>query len=315
MSPPKNSPPVLVPIGVVARRTGIPVETLRTWERRYGVPSPERDESGRRAYSVETIEHVQLVAKAIQAGERASRALRLPSQALRALLDQESEQGRQEIVEQRAQRDADDVVAHWVELAHDLNGDQLEAAFRSAWAELGGVRFVVERAGPFVEALGDAWVNGTVGVHHEHFASERLRDFLVSTWRPMANSATGPMVVCTTLPGEHHGLGLHMVAAVAVIAGLKLTFLGSDSPLPSIARTVEQTNARAVLLSISGISRNITVREALHTLRQLVPDSTDIVVGGAGAPAMVDGVITLDSLYDLLTWARGIAQTRSTSER
>lgn len=306
MTPPKENQAVLVPIGVVARRTGIPVETLRTWERRYGVPSPERDASGRRAYSAETIEHVQLVARAIQSGERASRALRLPSQALRALLTQESEDARQQTLQKMAQTDANSAVAHWVHLAHELNGDQLEASFRSAWAELGGVRFVVERAGPFVEALGDAWASGAVGVHHEHFASERLRDFLVSTWRPMANSASGPMVVCTTLPGEHHGLGLHMAAAVAVIAGLRLTFLGSDSPLPSIARTVEQTSARAVLLSISGYSRDTDARDALHTLRQLIPDRVDIVVGGAGAPAQAHGVITLDSLSDLLTWARAI---------
>jgi methanogenic corrinoid protein MtbC1 len=199
------------------------------------------------------------------------------------------------------------VVAAWVQLARELNGDKLEAVFRSEWTQLGGVRFVVERAGPFVAALGEAWVDGTVDVHHEHFASERLRDFLVSTWRPLANSATGPMVVCTTLPGERHGLGLHMAAAVAVIAGLRLTFLGSDTPLQSIANTVKQTNARAVLLSVSGYSDETHVRNSLSALRELVPDNAQIVTGGSGAPASVEGVVTLGSLVELLTWARALS--------
>ena len=33
-------------IGAVSKATGVPVETLRTWERRYGVPSPGRSAMG-----------------------------------------------------------------------------------------------------------------------------------------------------------------------------------------------------------------------------------------------------------------------------
>ena len=32
-------------IGEVAALTGVPAETLRTWERRYGFPAPERSEA------------------------------------------------------------------------------------------------------------------------------------------------------------------------------------------------------------------------------------------------------------------------------
>ena len=32
----------MLSIGAVAKATGIRVETLRTWERRYGFPRPER---------------------------------------------------------------------------------------------------------------------------------------------------------------------------------------------------------------------------------------------------------------------------------
>ena len=38
-------------IGVVARMTGIPVATLRVWERRYQFPTAERTEGGHRLYS------------------------------------------------------------------------------------------------------------------------------------------------------------------------------------------------------------------------------------------------------------------------
>ncbi|MCA9937221.1 MAG: MerR family DNA-binding transcriptional regulator, partial [Anaerolineales bacterium] len=36
---------------VVVQETGLKPDTLRAWERRYGVPSPERTAGGHRLYS------------------------------------------------------------------------------------------------------------------------------------------------------------------------------------------------------------------------------------------------------------------------
>ena len=48
-------------IGALARATGVPAETLRTWERRYGFPEPERTSTGHRRYTLETLERVRMV--------------------------------------------------------------------------------------------------------------------------------------------------------------------------------------------------------------------------------------------------------------
>jgi DNA-binding transcriptional MerR regulator len=47
----RNLYPAVLPIAEVARRTGVTVETLRIWERRYGFPAPERRPSGHRRYT------------------------------------------------------------------------------------------------------------------------------------------------------------------------------------------------------------------------------------------------------------------------
>ncbi|MCS6801980.1 MAG: MerR family transcriptional regulator [Chloroflexota bacterium] len=46
----ESSTPLLT-IGAVVKRTGVPADTIRAWERRYGVPRPQRTASGRRLYS------------------------------------------------------------------------------------------------------------------------------------------------------------------------------------------------------------------------------------------------------------------------
>ena len=51
-------------IGALSRATGIPVETLRTWESRYGYPVPERRPSGHRVYPLESVPRLRRIAEA-----------------------------------------------------------------------------------------------------------------------------------------------------------------------------------------------------------------------------------------------------------
>ena len=43
---------------VVVRETGLKPDTLRAWERRYGMPQPERTEGGHRLYSQQDIDTI-----------------------------------------------------------------------------------------------------------------------------------------------------------------------------------------------------------------------------------------------------------------
>ena len=56
------------PIGVVAERTGLSLDVLRVWERRYGVVAPERDTAGRRVYTDSDVERLRLLSRATAAG-------------------------------------------------------------------------------------------------------------------------------------------------------------------------------------------------------------------------------------------------------
>src|SRR5438132_1437067 len=60
-----------IAIGALARATGIPVETLRTWEGRYGFPVPRRKPSGHRTYDLASVARLRRIAEALAAGLRA----------------------------------------------------------------------------------------------------------------------------------------------------------------------------------------------------------------------------------------------------
>ena len=76
---------VRYPIGVAARLTGIQVETLRVWERRYGVIGPQVSASGRRLYAAEDLERLRLIKQLVDSGHPISSVASVPSEKLREL--------------------------------------------------------------------------------------------------------------------------------------------------------------------------------------------------------------------------------------
>ncbi len=73
-------------IGALSRATRIPAETLRTWERRYGFPVPERKPSGHRLYAAASVDHLRRIARLLALGHRAGDVVGLPVKQLDALL-------------------------------------------------------------------------------------------------------------------------------------------------------------------------------------------------------------------------------------
>lgn len=63
---------VLLPIGELARRTGVNPVTLRAWERRYGLLKPQRTPKGHRLYPVEQVERVESILAWLQRGASVS---------------------------------------------------------------------------------------------------------------------------------------------------------------------------------------------------------------------------------------------------
>ena len=55
-------------IGELSRRVGLPADTLRAWERRYGLLSPERSAGGYRLYSEADEARLRRMAELLETG-------------------------------------------------------------------------------------------------------------------------------------------------------------------------------------------------------------------------------------------------------
>ena len=72
----------LFSIGAVARMLDVSAATIRTWETRYGLVTPQRSGGGQRLYSRDQVEQLRFVKNHVDAGRRPGEAHRLLSERI-----------------------------------------------------------------------------------------------------------------------------------------------------------------------------------------------------------------------------------------
>ena len=287
----------LWPMGAVTRRTGIGEHTLRAWERRFGFPTPVRLASGHRRFSGDQVQHLLLIARALESGYRAGDIVPLPLSELEQLLqssgvlDQTSSTG-----------SAKDVVLLALDACKRFDGESLAALLHSEASVLGLPKFLRERVSPLLDEIGNAWGRGEIEIRHEHFFSEVLEDELRRLRAPLETAAKGRPVVIASLPNEFHGLGLQIAALAIVTAGRSVRLLGPHLPVEEIVKAAKALDASAVGLSVSIFAEPEETAREISAVRESLPRGVALWIGGAGSTTLKDlptGVEITASLDDL----------------
>lgn len=287
-------------IGALAAATGIPVETLRTWEARYGFPIPDRKPSGHRVYAAGLVPRLSRIAEALARGHRAGHTVPASESQLTQLL---SVTPRRTSAAPSGHDPGTASVPALLEAVKTFDADRLTRMLLSESARRGVVDFVETCVAPLLDAVGDGWMRGQMTIAHEHFVSERVGDLLRTLRLPFEDRARGPLVVCTTLPGEAHGLGLLMAALVVADAGCRVLFLGTEVPVAQVASLTEDIGAAAVAVSVSEHQATPSMRSQLSRFRRALPQNIALVVGGAGAPRSLKDTVVLRECSQLQAWA------------
>ena len=295
-------------IGALSAAIGIPVATLRTWERRYGFPVADRKPSGHRLYPLSTVPRLRLINQALARGHRAAEVVPASEAVLEALLDAVPTGPVREAGEVQPILAAQPTGLFDAVLAFDA--ESLKRTFHIEWARRGPLGFLEQVVAPLLGAIGDAWQRGELDVRHEHFASALLGDFLRAVRMPLDQRATGPLVTLATLPGERHGLGLQLSALVFAQAGWRALMLGIETPPEQIVALTREAQVAAVALSFVLPDSDVA---AVRWVRRQIALEVSLLIGGAAVrPEWTGpGIQVLPDLRALDAWVR----TRPTAPR
>ena len=264
------------PIRAVARMTGLSVDTLRAWERRYEAVVPRRGERGR-AYSDGDVARLQHLAALVERGHAIGSVAGLSTGDLRRLIDGSAASAgvRQEVP-------SADLTGLFRALdRYDLPG--IESALARHAAVLPTRELVFAAVLPLLRQLGDRWQAGTLRPAQEHLVSAIVRSVLGGLLRSLARSGGSPPVVFATPAGERHELCLLCAAVLAAAAGHGVLYLGPDLPAGDIGHAARTGGASGVVLGAT-TPGTVTRTEAKRLAREL--SDTNLWIGGPQAAAL-----------------------------
>ena len=265
-------------IKAVAQATGLTVETLRAWERRYGIVAPNRDASGRRVYRPEDVLRLRRLREATERGHPISRLATLSDDALAGLLNEPADQA------SRASSNA--FVERILEAARRFHSADCEQTLTLAIAMLPPPQLVRDVVQPLLREVGERWHRGEFAISQERLVSSTVRRHIGLMLDSYDRGARRPPIVFATLPGERHELGLLTSAMLCASRGFKVHYLGPDLPAAEIARFARETAAAVVAISIVLHEQLSAVPAQLDELAAGLPPATVIWLGGAAARAL-----------------------------
>ncbi len=261
-------------------RTGLSVEVLRAWERRYAVVRPLRSEDGRRLYSDADVERLGLLHLAARAGRSVAALASQSTAELRRMVAEDAERASTRPALPASYRE------QAMEAVRALAPERFESLLRRALLSLGALTFLEQLVAPLLVDIGDAWHEGRITVAHEHAASGTLLQLLGWLTRALEVPGDAPRVALATPRGEHHAFGAMMAAAAAAHDGWHVTWLGTDLPAAQVAAGAKQGSARVVALSAA--SHGPGLDRELSALRARLQRHVPLLVGGAGAARLAD---------------------------
>ena len=276
-----------------AARTGLTIPTIRAWERRYGVVSPERTEAGYRLYDDAAIERLAAMRSLVEReGWRPSQAadrIRIPGVDLASLARQATTSGTSSDgrpTDPDAPM-ADPLVRAFVTAARRLDLDAMESVLDEAFAIQRFELAMDESVFPALRAVGRAWGDGTLDVAAEHAASETVRRRLARFF----DAARGPMIQAQLLigmpPGGEHELGVFAFAVACRRAGQAVAYLGSNVPLESWMRIVRESAVPGIVLGAVTQEDAVAVNRVATAVGML--DRPPVCF--AGGPATIDATV------------------------
>ncbi len=248
----------------VARETGVPADTFRAWERRYGMPRPQRTPGGHRLYSERDIAIIRWLRDRTDQGVNISHAVLL----LTNTLDTAASTIPSGNDEARAIAQLIDEIVQALMIFDSTQADKI---LSEAFSIYPFEQVLLELVQPAMVDIGERWHRGEINVAVEHFATQFVRRKLASLLGIFEGSAHRATVVVGCAPGEQHDLGALLSALFLVRRGWHVIYLGPQVPLFDLLETVHSVKPNMVCLSASTMETALELIPVARGLTEAYP--------------------------------------------
>ncbi len=260
----------------VLQDTSIAADTLRAWERRYGLPMPQRTAGGHRLYSQYDIETIKWLLARQAEGLSISRAVDSWNEQIASNADPLAGVTPSALSSAPAipaiyspNTNLDTLRAQWVASCLKFSESNSEQVLNQAFSMFPVEAVCMEVLQKGMVEIGGLWYENNASVQQEHFASglamRRLDALLNASPVPSRNQTV--MVGCP--PNEWHTFTPLLLALLLRRRGLNVIYLGANVPADRFEETVTKVKADLVILVSQTLASAATLQLTALTLSGL----------------------------------------------
>ena len=264
-------------INVISTACGVMPHTIRTWEKRYQVFSPERSEGGQRLYNEADFAKAKLIVALIEQGHTISSLARHSLQDLRSFL-----------VVNNGENSESDKMLTSVEtkklLQHlaNFNIDLVASGMQHLRLSIGVKEFIFKIVLPVMREIEKLALKGLYSVTQEHIISTIVRDQLGQI--NLANEGPNTDRFALATPeGNLHELPI-LIAEIVCNANLVSTnYLGASHPAECLSEAVNALKCKTIVMGvISSAQWNYekNIVPYLESMDKYLKNNVKVLLGG-----------------------------------
>ncbi len=218
-------------INDLEKLSGIKAHTIRMWERRYDVVSPERTDTNIRYYHDCDLKKLLNISTLNRHGFKISHIARMD----------EGEVNERVMEIANTHGDHETLINNLVVSMIEMNEDSFEQHLNTAVLKLGFEKCVTQVLYPFLEKVGVLWLIGTINPAQEHFITNLIRQKMIIAIDGLSRpSDADAKTFLLFLPEkELHELGLLFYSFLLRKNGFKVIYLGQSVPLDDVLEVIK----------------------------------------------------------------------------
>jgi MerR family transcriptional regulator, light-induced transcriptional regulator len=262
---------------VVLQETHIAADTLRAWERRYGLPIPQRTAGGHRLYSQYDIETIKWLLERQTEGLSISRAVDLWNEHNTSGVDPLDGFAPSNLTNTSTtpavyippNTTLDSMRDKWIAACMKFSESNSEQVLNQAFSIFPVESVCTEILQKGMAEIGMLWYENQASVQQEHFASglamRRLDSLFSASPAPSRNQTV--LVGCP--PNDWHTFTPLLLSLLLRRRGLNVIYLGANVPAENFEETVKSVHGKLVILVAQTLITAASLQSAAEVLKNL----------------------------------------------
>lgn len=279
--------------------TGIKAHTLRVWEKRYGIIIPPTAPGKHRVYDNNDLKHILRISSLYHKGVKISRIAEMSIDEIKS-----------NTLTNDKKSNFEAFISNLLEFSLDGNEIMFKKLISELREMMGEVNMYMHVIFPFLNRIGEFWLNDKIAPFQEHFASHIIRNELLCSIDNTndGKEKKGVNILLFCPPGEHHELPLLFCQLLLKLRKANTIYLGVDTDEDELLYTVNKTKPAIILTYLITNLSDWNAQEYVERLSQKYQHKKLVICGPGfkGVKNDHENVMIMKSMQEIIQYCESV---------